>query len=312
MKVSTFVRDLSDPGLRWLKQIGIDEVVLRLEYIPEYAGSGCLEESSLHKLSGRFDSFGLRIGMVNLAIAHLWDIYFDRPGADRQLENLYLLIPRLAEVGIDVLGIKPNNAQYLPPARVPGKTEERGRGGYVRRGIDLSKARDTMDSPVEEIEEEVVWRGYFRLLENILPVAEEAGLRLTHHGNDPPIPKYRGLPHILRNFDAFDRLFSTFPSAVHGMTYCVGTRYESGEDVLDGIRRFGDAGRIFHVHFRNVIGAISDCGNRACASSRHARHRNRTNGSSNPATMTRSPACHGVAKRRRDYDTEPVMAYANG
>ncbi len=54
--------------------------------------------------------------------------------------------------------------------------------------------------------------------------------------------------------------------------------------------------------------ATSDCGYRACASSRHARHRKRTNGSSNPATMTRSPACHGVAKRRRDYDTEPVMA----
>ena len=38
----------------------------------------------------------------------------------------------------------------------------------------------------------------------------------------------------------------------------------------------------------------------------NARHRNPTNGSSNPATMTRSPACHGVAKRRLDYDTEPV------
>ena len=58
-----------------------------------------------------------------------------------------------------------------------------------------------------------------------------------------------------------------------------------------------------------VVNKFLDCGNRACASSRHARHRNRTNGSSNPATMTRSPACHGEerrANRRRDYDTEPV------
>ena len=91
MKVSTFVRDLSDAGLRWVKQIGIDEVVLRLEYIPEYADTGCLEEDTLRNLVDRFDSFGLRIGMVNLAITHLWDIYFDRPGAAKQLENIQLL-----------------------------------------------------------------------------------------------------------------------------------------------------------------------------------------------------------------------------
>ena len=130
MKVSTFVRDLSDAGLRWVKQIGIDEVVLRLEYIPEYADTGCLEEDTLRNLVDRFDSFGLRIGMVNLAITHLWDIYFDRPGAAKQLENIQLLFPRLSKAGIDLIGIKPNNAQYLPPAHIPGKTEEFGRGGY--------------------------------------------------------------------------------------------------------------------------------------------------------------------------------------
>ena len=44
------------------------------------------------------------------------------------------------------------------------------------------------------------------------------------------------------------------------MTFCVGTRYESGEDVFEGIRRFGGQGRIFHVHFRNVRGTIPDTG----------------------------------------------------
>jgi mannonate dehydratase len=40
------------------------------------------------------------------------------------------------------------------------------------------------------------------------------------------------------------------------MTFCVGTRYESGEDVIEGIRRFGEQGKIFHVHFRNVHGTV--------------------------------------------------------
>ena len=260
MRVSTFVRDLSDSGLRLLKQIGIDDVVLRLEYVPEYAESGCLQDATLRELVDRFESFGLRIGMANLAIGHLWDIYFDRLGAEQQMENVCLLIPRLANVGIDLLGVKQNNAQYLPPASLPGRATGRGRGGYVRRGIDLTEARKTMDAPVGPVAEETVWAGYHRLLKSILPVAEKAGMRLAHHGNDPPIPEYRGLPHVLRNFESFDRLFSEFPSASHGMTYCVGTRYESGENVIDGIRRFGGSKRIFHVHFRNVIGAIATTG----------------------------------------------------
>jgi mannonate dehydratase len=260
MRVSTFVRDLTDSGLRWLKQIGVDDIDLRLQYVPEYAETGSLEAPALGRVVDRFKSFGLRIGIVNLAIEHLWDIYFDRPGAERQIENIRLLLPRLADVGIDLVGIKPNNAQYLPPAHIPGSTQEIGRGGYVRRGIDLNEARETMDAPLGEVAEATIWAGYYRLLEAILPVAETAGMRLAHHGNDPPIPEYRGVPHVLRNFEAFDRLFAAFPSPAHGMTYCVGTRYESGEDVAAGIERYGRANRIFHVHFRNVHGAIATTG----------------------------------------------------
>ena len=80
------------------------------------------------------------------------------------------------------------------------------------------------------------------------------------HGNDPPVPRLWGVPQILYNFDAFDRLFSEVPSPSNGMTFCVGTRYESGEDVLEGIRRFGEQGKIFHIHFRNVHGTIPENG----------------------------------------------------
>lgn len=112
-----------------------------------------------------------------------------------------------------------------------------------------------MDAPLGAVEPERIWDGYRRVYEAALPVAEEAGVLLCQHGNDPPIPVYRGVPHVLNSFAAFDRLFGEFPSPNNGMTYCVGTRYESGEDVLAGIAHFG-AERIFNVHFRNVIGPI--------------------------------------------------------
>jgi mannonate dehydratase len=76
------------------------------------------------------------------------------------------------------------------------------------------------------------------------------------HGNDPPLYEYLGNPQILCRFADFDRLFREAPSRHSGITFCVGTRYESGENVLDGIRHFGKQGKLFHVHFRNVRGTL--------------------------------------------------------
>ncbi len=79
---------------------------------------------------------------------------------------------------------------------------------------------------------------------------------LAMHGNDPPLYEHLGSPQILCRFADFDRLFSEAPSKHNGITFCVGTRYESGEDVLAGIRRYGQQGKLFHVHFRNVRGTL--------------------------------------------------------
>ena len=76
------------------------------------------------------------------------------------------------------------------------------------------------------------------------------------HGNDPPLRQVYGNPQILCRFADFDRLFSTVPSPKNTMTFCVGTRYESGEDIFAGIRHFGGQGKIVHVHFRNVRGKL--------------------------------------------------------
>src|SRR5262249_5177803 len=42
--------------------------------------------------------------------------------------------------------------------------------------------------------------------------------------------------------------------------FCIGTRYESGENVFEGIRRFGRQAKLFHVHFRNVRGTLPSRG----------------------------------------------------
>jgi mannonate dehydratase len=132
-----------------------------------------------------------------------------------------------------------------------------GRGGYSHLKVDLS---DALNQPPPEgaPTHDEIWERTLKIFRNVVPVAESAGVNVAMHGNDPPVPSLHGVPQVLYNFAAFDRLFSEVPSPNNGMTFCVGTRYESGEDVFEGIRHFGEQGKIFHVHFRNVRGKIPE------------------------------------------------------
>jgi mannonate dehydratase len=72
---------------------------------------------------------------------------------------------------------------------------------------------------------------------------------------DPPINDYRLLPSII-NHKQILKLFQKVSSKNFGLSFCLGTRYESGMDILEQIRVFGALKKIFHIHFRNVRGTI--------------------------------------------------------
>jgi mannonate dehydratase len=255
MRVGCWIDDLSDDTLRFWKQIGIDDVDVALRVLPSYVAQGWVDLEELLRFKQRLLSFGLRIELINTEIEHLLDAYLQGPQAERQIEALCTTIRNTGKAGIPLLGLRPLNAGYLagPP---PGYVTKAGRGGYAMHSFDWDQALRTMDTPLGVIEPGRVWDGILKVCGRALTVAEESGVRICHHGNDPPIPHYRGVPHVLNSHAAFERLFASLPSKNNGMTFCVGARYESGEDILQGIRRFAGAGRIFHVHFRNVRGRI--------------------------------------------------------
>jgi mannonate dehydratase len=101
-----------------------------------------------------------------------------------------------------------------------------------------------------------LWKGLINIYRQVVPVVEGSKTVIAMHGNDPPLYDYLGSPQILCRYADFDRLFEEVPSKHNAMTFCVGTRYESGEDVFEGIRRFGEQGKLVHVHFRNVRGTL--------------------------------------------------------
>ena len=92
-----------------------------------------------------------------------------------------------------------------------------------------------------------------------MPVAEEAGVRLAAHPDDPPLPVVRGTARLVYKPELYQRLLDIYPSHANALEFCQGTVAEmvSDEmDVYDAIDRYAGQSAIAYVHFRNVRGKV--------------------------------------------------------
>jgi mannonate dehydratase len=102
-----------------------------------------------------------------------------------------------------------------------------------------------------------IWENFKYFIQAVAPVAEEAGVRIGIHPDDPPVPELAGVPRcIFSNFEGYRRALEIANSPNVGICLCVGCWLEGGDlmgkDVLDTIRYFGEQKKLFKVHFRNV------------------------------------------------------------
>jgi mannonate dehydratase len=143
---------------------------------------------------------------------------------------------------------------------------ESTRGGASARAFDLAKA-DKGDwagkafrGPLTHgrtYTQREIWDNYSYFIKAVTPLAEEEGIRIGIHPDDPPVPELGGVPRcIFSSFDGYKRALEIANSPNVGMCLCVGCWLEGGKlmgkDVLETIRYFGGQGKIFKVHFRNV------------------------------------------------------------
>jgi mannonate dehydratase len=245
----------NDHDLRFLKQIGVDDVDITLDMVKGYRETGCFARADLQELVERLDAAGLKIERANSLFPQYKDAHTGGPESARQIDNLCKIAEMLGEVGAPVFGIQ----CFLSASFVKGRSgwsSQQGRGGYGFYAFDQNEVESATYQPTLRITADELWANIVNIYKQVVPVAERAGVKVAMHGNDPPIPNFCGNPQILCRFADFDRLFAEVPSPNNGMTFCVGTRYESGEDIFEGIQHFGEQGKIFHVHFRNVRGTL--------------------------------------------------------
>jgi mannonate dehydratase len=242
--------------LSFLTQIGVDCVDITMSLVSGYEDSGGrLSRDGLSQCVDILGGAGLVIERINSTGDQTHLTFMGRDGSQQELDNLVHNAELCGEFDLPVMGIQCFQASQFGHFPRPIHQYVKGRGGYEHAHMDL---RDALGQPPPEDAPtaEEIWERTLKIFRTVVPVAESAGVKIAMHGNDPPVTSLWGVPQVLTNFAAFDRLFSEVPSPHNGMTFCVGTRYESGEDVFEGIKHFGGQGKIFHVHFRNVHGTI--------------------------------------------------------
>ena len=133
------------------------------------------------------------------------------------------------------------------------------RGGALASGFDQSKMH--ADSPMDGvgvIPAEQVWDNYAYFIERVGPVAAEHGVKMGLHPDDPPVASVRGVGRIFGSVAGFERALGLLDAPTHGVTFCQATFGLVHDNVAALATKWGRAGRIPFIHWRDVVGTASN------------------------------------------------------
>lgn len=165
-----------------------------------------------------------------------FDLYLlERPGAEREYSDSEKAAARDHLDGLDDIARQRLINNII--AGLPG-TEEH---------YTLGQFRQTL-AEYEDIDAERLRDNLGTFLRAIVPVAEEVGIRLAIHPDDPPRPMF-GLPRVVSSADDAQWILDAAPSPANGLTLCTGSYgVSAANDLTEMARRF--ASRIYFAHLR--------------------------------------------------------------
>jgi mannonate dehydratase len=257
-----------EEDFQFVRQMGVDYAVLWTDATK----SGAEYYASRKQI---FEEHGLRIyGFGNADVHNQEALVLGGPDQDAKIEEYLRHIRALGKAGIPY-------TTYAHMGNGIWSTErETTRGGASARAFDLNNAQaghwhgKTFSLPLtngREYTEEEAWKNFEYFIRRVVPVAEEAGVRIGIHPDDPPVPRLGGVPRIFSTFDRYVKAMEIADSPNVGLCLCAGCWLEGGEmmgkSVVDAIHHFGKQRKLFKIHFRNVeaplphfVETFLDCG----------------------------------------------------
>jgi len=202
----------------------------------------------------------------NFDPAMWYDVLLGGPRRDEQLEQLKEQIRIVGQASIPVIGY--NFSLAGVSSRITGPF---ARGGAVSVGMEAVDERsipngmvwnmtydaNAAEGTIPDISHDELWMRLQYFLEALTPVAEEAGVKLAAHPDDPPMPYVRKTPRLVYQPAMYQRLIDLYPSPSNALEFCLGTLSEMTEgDVYEATDTYTRQNKVAYIHFRNVVGKV--------------------------------------------------------
>lgn len=250
IEIAEFLSPTPSPLWRLAKQAGVDVAVGGLPIEADLRpNERPWDLGPLTRMKQRYEAAGFRLAVIEARPPYN-KIKRGLPGREEEIADVCQLIRNLGKLGVPVWCYEwMTDFNWL---RTNLATPSRG--GSV---VTSFNATDVPKEPTElgPISEEALWANLAHFLDRVLPVAEEAGVKLAMHPDDPPLSPIRGVARIMRSVENFRRLVAMKPSPMNGVTLCQGNFTLMTDNLPAVIRSLSD--KIFFVHFRDVRGTPS-------------------------------------------------------
>lgn len=228
------------------------------------------ELDNLLRLKKEAAAYGLTIyGIENFSPADWYDVLLDGPKKYAQMENLKKIIRNTGKAGIGAFGYN------FSLAGVWGHQKKKAaRGSAISTCFDASLLNN-IDAPIPNgeiwnmtygpsdgncipaVSEDELWDRLAFFLREILPVAEEAGVDMALHPDDPPMQTLRSTPRMVYRPELYQKSLDLVPSTANKLEFCLGSLQEMhGMDLYQAIDLYAAQKKISYIHFRNVKGKV--------------------------------------------------------
>ena len=268
--------ELTEERLRFAKQIGVNGLQMNNPSLP---GDHRWEEQDVRALVDKVEGAGLKFEAIENVPTHFYHkAMMGLEGRDAQIENYQATIRAVARGGVPVLGM-----HFMPNSVWTTDRNGQTRGGATARQFDMSIVEAHIDDletlrkfmpttlgrassmPLfgkdgPFISEDQMWSNYEYFMKAVLPVAEEEGLKLALHPDDPPVPMLGGVARLFYKPDNFKKAYELVgQSPSWTLDLCLGCCSEmvdGKENVKEMIEYFAPKQAISYIHFRDVQGTV--------------------------------------------------------
>lgn len=227
-------------------------------------------EESIQAIKSACEQHGLVFDVVESIPVHE-DIKLGKPARDRYIANYQENLRRVAKHGVkcvcyNFMPVFDWTRTQLDKVAPDGSTslvmymeQLRGldpmRDGLSLPGWDSSYQKEELKQLFADyatVGEEGLWANLEYFLKAVIPVAEQCGIVMAIHPDDPPYPIF-GLPRIITCEANLDRMLSLVDSPSNGLTLCTGSLgCADSNDVAAMVKKYSGMGRIGFMHIRNV------------------------------------------------------------